>query len=180
MIKKAVTILLCMGLGSALYAENVTSGEKFIGLEVGAAELQADTDGGFFGEPEHESTGAEFGLRVGAQNNEWRTTLIFDYYDNTDDDQNYEKGLVAIDYFLLASTESIDERFKPYLGVNVGYMNYESTNIDENGLLYGGQGGISFDVAENFEIDIGYRYSLCDAERTDHIGSAVFGINYIY
>jgi hypothetical protein len=59
-------------------------------------------------------------------------------------------------------------------------MNYESTDIDEDGLLYGGQVGFSYRFTERFGIDVSYRYSLSEAERTDHLESIVLGLNYIY
>ena len=100
--------------------------------------------------------------------------------------QNYEKGLASLDYFFLFShTEK--NNFQPFIGINVGYANYESTgDIDMSGFVYGGQIGVLFSVAENIDVDLMYRYSLSNATQEDrdaeldHIGSIVFGINYVY
>jgi len=178
MVKKIAITLLCVALGSSLQAREISKSEKFLGLEVGAATIQADT-GGFFPELEHDGTDVEIGIRIGAQINEWRTMIIFDYFDSEDDDQNYEKGFLELDYFFLSS-ENDSASFRPYVGFNAGYMNYESTNIDENGFLYGGQAGFTYRVMDNIDLDLMYRYSLTDAEMTDHIESFVFGVNYIY
>ena len=178
MVKKVKIVFLCMVLGTLLNAREISSGDKFLGLEVGAATVQADT-GGFFGELEHEGTDVEIGFRLGVQNEAWRTTLIYDYFDSSDDDQNYEKGMLTVDYFFLESTRGV-QMFNPYIGLNAGYMNYESTGIDESGFLYGAQVGLTFDMMENINADLGYRYSYTDAAHTDHIGSFVLGVNYLY
>lgn len=178
MVKKVTTAFLCAALATTLNAREISTGDKFLGLEVGAATVQADT-GGFFGELEHEGTDVEIGFRLGVQNEAWRTTLIYDYFDSSDDDQNYEKGMLTVDYFFLESTHGT-LAVNPYIGLNAGYMNYESTEIDESGFLYGGQVGVTFDMMENINVDLGYRYSYTDAEHTDHIGSFVLGVNYLY
>ena len=178
MVKKVTVAFLCIVLGTTLNAREISSGDKFLGLEVGAATVQADT-GGFFGEPEHEGTDIEIGFRLGVQNEAWRTTLIYDYFDSGDDDQNYEKGMLTVDYFFLESTHGA-LMVNPYIGLNAGYMNYESTEIDESGFLYGGPAGVTFDMMENINVDLGYRYSYTDAAHTDHIGSFVLGVNYLY
>lgn len=175
MIKKMAIAGLCMALGSLTYASD---NKTFLGLEIGSATVQADT-GGLFGEPDYKGTDIEYGFRIGAQNEEWRSMLVFDYYDNTDDDQNIEKGLIELDYFFMGRDPSVKSTFNPYFGVNLGYMNYESTGIDESGFLYGGQVGFTLEVADTIDLDVMYRYSLTDAAGTDHIESFVFGINYI-
>ncbi len=181
MVKKITIALLSTVLGSSLYAGNISQSESFIGLEVGASTIQANTDG-FFGESDYEGTDVEYGLRLGAQFNEWRTMFVFDYFDSADDNQNYEKGLISVDYFFLNSNpETVSSSFRPYIGLNAGYMNYESSpSIDENGFLYGGQVGFAYRVTDSIDLDLMYRYSLTDVAETDHIGSVVFGINYIY
>ncbi|MEA1954426.1 MAG: hypothetical protein U9O24_08555 [Campylobacterota bacterium] len=176
MVKKIEMLLLCSLLGSSLYGGNVSEAKGFIGLEVGAASVQADV-GGFFAEKDYDGSAAEFGLRIGAQTEEWRTTFAFDYYDSSDDDQNMEKGFLLLDYYFLNGNESA---VKPFIGLNVGYVNYESTFIEDNGFLYGAQAGFAVDVAETMELDLSYRYSLSNADALDHTASVVFGLNYLY
>lgn len=175
MVKKVVVALSCLVFGSTVNAAELSEVKKFIGLEVGAAKIQADT----FLVNDHDGDDVEYGLRLGAQNDEWRAMLVLDYFDSSDDDQNYEKGLAQFDYYLF-NNESESFSFRPFIGVNVGYMNYESTNIDESGFLYGGQAGFVFGVTEHFDIDVMYRYSLTDAAHTDHVESVVVGLNYLY
>jgi len=193
MIKKVAATLLCMVLGGTLYArDDISQSKPFIGLEIGYATVQGAVwnESGVFPiyEPDYEGSDIEYGLKIGAKKDEWRTTLSFDYFDGDEDSrkQNYEKGLLSFDYFFLYSHEE-KNTFQPYLGINVGYMNYESTNnIDMSGFVYGGQVGVLFSVTEKIDIDLMYRYSLSNATQDDrdasldHVGSIVFGINYVY
>ena len=182
MMKKVAIALLCLTLGSTLSArDDIFTSKTFIGLEVGYAEVQGDV--GYMKDDmvviKPNFTGdydVEFGFKIGAQNNEWRTTFVFDYYDSTDNDQNIEKGYLTLDYFLLNN----ESTFQPYIGLNIGYANYESSYVDDSGILYGAQAGIVLDIAEMVNVDIGYRYSLSDADALDHIGSVLFGVNYIF
>lgn len=175
MMKRLGVAFLCIGFGSLLHAEGMSISKSILGLEVGYATVQADTDGGIFGEPNYKGKDIEYGLRIGAQDDDWRAMFVYDYYDNTDDDQNVQKTFLQLDYFFSERT-----RFNPYFGINLGYMNYESTDIDENGFLYGAQVGFTVELIDSIELDMMYRYSLTDAARTDNIGSFVFGMNYIF
>ncbi|KIM06994.1 MAG: hypothetical protein KU28_07400 [Sulfurovum sp. PC08-66] len=176
---KLSIVLLSMALSSSLMAEEgLDGGERFIGLEVGASTIQANT-GGIFGENDVEGTNAEFGVRIGAQNEDWRTLIALNYFDNKDSDQNYERGLLGFDYYLLTS-EFKSTSFKPYLGVHGGYMNYESTLKDEDGFFYGGQAGFTLDVTQEIDVDVAYRYSLGDMDEVDHVGNFALGVNYLY
>lgn len=182
MVKKIVIACVCMAvLGSSLDARELTSNKAFIGLEAGYSEVQGERillpDNTSF-----ENTGEDaiFGLRIGAQNEEWRAMLIFDYYDNSDTDQNVEQLLLAVDYFFMGSQYVSTAPLSPYIGANVGYANYESSYVEASGLIYGGQAGLIVGATENFDLDFGYRYSLSGTEELDHIGSFIFAVNYIY
>ena len=185
MVKKIAIALLCTVLGSSLYAD-ISQAKGFIGLEVGAAAIHADANRVFVRENNHRGSDAEYGFRLGAQTDTWRSMFVFDYFNSNDDNQNYEKGLLEVDYFFLSSNLSDDVSFKPYIGVNIGYMNYESDrtlymfSIDESGLLYGGQVGFAVGITDSIDFDLMYRYSITDAKHTDHIESFLFGINYLF
>ena len=190
MVKKIAVAVLCTALGTSLYArDDISQSKPFIGLEIGYATVQgAVYDDAVFPNyyPDYEGSDVEFGIRVGAKKDEWRTTLAFNYFDGSEDGykQNYEQGLISFDYLFLSENKS---NFQPFLGVNIGYINYESTNdIDMSGFLYGGQAGVIVTIADNIDLDLMYRYSLTNATQDDrdasldHIGSIVFGINYVY
>ena len=174
---------LLLGANSSLYAgDNARSvsdvSEAFIGLELGGTFVQGDT-GGPLGELNHDGTGASVGLRLGAQNAAWRSMLVLDYFDSDDDDQTYERAMIQVDYYLMSSTYNTTA-FRPYIGLNGGYVNYESTAVDESGFSYGGQVGFTAAVSENIDFDIAYRYSVASPDELDHIGNVVFGLNYLY
>jgi opacity protein-like surface antigen len=185
MVKKIGIALLCMALGSTLYArDDISTSTTFVGLEVGYSEVQGSVghydivDGHDIGVITPNFTGdydIEYGLRIGAEKEQWRTTFIFDYYNSSKNDQNIEQGYLTLDYYILEK----ESAFRPYIGINVGYGNYESTFVEDSGFLYGGQAGVVLEVAGKMNFDLGYRYSLSDAEAFDHIGSFIFGFNYL-
>ena len=179
MVKAILTLSLCTVLGTSLQARDLDPSRSFIGLEVGAATIQGDTGAFLLGEPDHKGSDVEYGFRLGTQTNAWRTMFVFNFFDSSDDDQNYEKGFLELDYFFLNDDDTSSD-FRPYIGANLGYMNYESTNIDSSGILYGGQAGFAYKIMDTVDLDIMYRYSLTDADNTDHIESVVFGLNYLY
>ena len=183
-MRKIAAVFLGMVLSSMLYGENYSEGKKFLGLEVGAAQIQ----GGVYLDPLdpftydqfYEGSGVAFGLRLGAQNDKYRTTLVYNYYDNVDEDQNLQLGLVTIDYYVI-STEASSVTIKPFIGLNIGYMGYESTFVDESDFMYGGQAGVLVNVSDRIDIDLSYRYSLTyEAISMDHFGVLMLGVNYLY
>jgi len=174
-MKKTVAIMLAgMALGSAVYAESAPGDKKFIGLEVGAGAVQGDK----MYASNYDGDEIEYGIRLGAQTDEWRTMFVFDYFDSSDDDQNVEKGLLTVDYFI--NSGATEMRIKPFVGVNIGYANYESTGVDDSGFLYGGQAGVVIGVAPEIDLDLSYRYSLSEMDVMDHASSFTFGFNYLF
>lgn len=184
MKKVAATLFLGMALSSSLYSEDYSIGKKFLGLEVGAAQIQ----GGVYLDPfdalsydqYFEGSDITYGLRFGAQNDQYRSTLLWDYYDNVDEDQNLQMGLVTVDYYVL-SQDAAAVTVKPYIGINLGYSRYQATLVDESAFLYGGQAGVAASVSDQVDIDLGYRYSLAyNAHSFDHFGAFMLGLNYLY
>ena len=175
MIKKIAVALLCTVLGTSLYANKESFGNKgFIGLEVGYGQV----DGDVWNQGKYKGEDVEYGLRLGAQSDKWRTMFVYDYYNSDDDDQTVQKGFVMIDYFFMDS--DIDTVVRPFVGANVGYANYESTFVDESGFLYGGQIGVVMSAGESVDIDLTYRYSLGGFDELNSVSSITLGINYLY
>ena len=174
MMKKMAIALLCVALGSSLYArDGISESRTFIGLELGYVEVQGDTrfEPQFTGDYD-----VQFGVRLGAEKEEWRTTLIFDYYDSGTNDQSVQQGLMTIDYYVLGN----EDMFKPYIGLNVGYGRYESIFIDESTYLYGGQVGFVVQIANKVNLDLNYRYSLTGGDLFDHVGGVIFSVDYLF
>jgi len=172
MVHKTLKILALLLLTGSLYA---ASEQPFIGIEVGYVDLKGDT----YAEVRHKGKGVEYGLRVGAQNDEWRTTVLLNYFNSDKDDQNVERGILSLDYFFLSGT-NYQSIFKPFIGVSLGYANYESTTIDDSDFIYGGQGGIILNLLEQLDMDVGYRYMLSASDVFDNQSNLFLGINYLY
>jgi opacity protein-like surface antigen len=188
-MKKITAGILAIALSGSLYAGNVSEGRKFIGLEVSQTDIQADWVGSPtppYYEIGAESDAVQFGLRLGAENDKYRTMLLYTYYDDSDREQNIQTGMLSVDYFIW-NTDVQGMKLKPFIGINTGYMNYESNdpydqlnNIDESDFFYGGQAGLILNIGEVFEVDLSYRYSLSNLDEVDHMGNIVLGLNYLY
>jgi len=153
--------------------------QSFIGIELGGTMVQADIVGDFGEELNHKGTGLSFGLRLGAQNTQWRSMLFLDYFDSKGDNQNYERLGVQVDYFLVSSMLE-SSAFRPYIGLNGSYLNYESTDIDESGFGYGGEIGFVVAINQMIDLDLEYRYSVSSFDRMANVGSVVLGLHYVY
>jgi len=175
MVKKIWMLALSALLSSAVCAKEISESQKFIGVEVGISEVQGQSISRF---DNAISKGASFGIRLGAENEQWRTMFIFNYFDN--EDRNVEKLFLSIDYYFLQQDIMDNYFIQPYIGGNVGYMNYENIGVDEDGMTYGGQGGVILKLIEKLDLDLGYRYTLSSANALDHTGEIVFGLNYKY
>ena len=185
MVKKIAIAALCMTLGSSLYAENMTTGNVFIGLELESTKLdmstKIDVNNFYLGQFDETSDSmTEYGLRIGSENEEWRATLLYTYADNKNigTKETTNKGSLLLDYFLWSSG-GMDYEVKPYLGVHVGYMNYKVTTdfglgidrriVDSSGMFYGGQLGVALKVSEVVGFDLSYKYSLTNLEDNELI-----------
>ena len=213
MVKKIATVCLGMALGSALYAKDMSMSNVFIGLEVESTKLDTsiklDANDLYLGQFDETSDSmTDYGLRIGAENEEWRTTLLYTYADNKDGGvkETTNKGSLLLDYFLWSSG-GLDYDIKPYIGVHVGYMNYEVTDsvglginrriVDSSGMFYGGQLGVAMNVSEVLGFDLSYKYSgtsvdddqlivdgagnsLAYESSLDNMGSIAFSVNYFF
>jgi hypothetical protein len=212
MVKKIAIAGLCMALGSSLYAKDMSESKVFIGVEIESSKLDTSTkidlNNVYLGK--FDETGdslTEYGLRIGAQNDEWRTTILYTYSDNKNSGtkEKMNRGSLLLDYFLW-STGSMDYDLQPYLGVHVGYMNYKVNTdfglginrriFDASGIFYGGQLGVNLIVSDIVGFDLSYKYSatsISDTEaflngannllykgKVDSIGSVAFSVNYFF
>ena len=160
---------------SLSHAVDEFSSERLLGIEVGYSNLNTSKKSS-----DLRVQGAEFGLKIGAQNEEWRTLLSGNFF--TRGGHKYQKAMLQFDRFVWASLYETDNIvFKPYLGGHIGWMTYtDDFSLDNNGMIYGGQAGLAWTVLNEVDFDLGYRYSVTDIENVDSIGSVVFGVNYIY
>lgn len=166
MTRQLAIAFLYIALGSLLHAEGFIDNQKIIGIEIGSTEVQGD-------QPDDESRDVSFGLRVGAENDEWRTMFTLNLFDS--DEHNLEKIVLTVDYLFFNADEYA---LQPYFGLNAGYFNFESNKVDASGIMYGAQFGLAYDVAENVGLDLGYRYSISGSDGFDHSGDIIFAIDY--
>ncbi len=170
MIKKIATVCIFVLLGNTVHAE-ISSSDTFVGVEIASTEVQGE-------QPSMTSDSVSFGLRVGAQNEEWRTIIGFNFYDKNE--YSVEKLYLSVDYLFMNYDLLEDVTFQPYIGANFGYANYEQGAIDENGMTYGGQMGVIFHMMKRFDVDLGYRYMLSSADSFDHESNLFLGFHYYY
>jgi len=175
MVLKVAILSLGMMIGTTLYAKNKDANSRgFLGIEVAASSVEGERLNDF----NHQGFGAEYGLRLGAQSDEWRATFAFDYFNSNSDDQNVEKSLAMIDYFFYHNDSNFN--IQPFIGANIGLINYESTGVDATDFIYGGQAGVIIGINEKIDFDLSYRYSLSGSTKVNNLSGIIFGLNYIY
>ena len=214
MVKKITAACLGIVLGSSLNATEGMYSKAFIGLEVESTKVDSSAQVYFndFIMPPFETDSdyaGEYGFNIGVEDEEWRTTFLYTYYNNDNDgaEETMNKGSLLVDYFIWTTTGS-DYELKPYLGAHVGYMSYELTAdtgygtdfilVDDSDMFYGGQVGVAMTVSEVIGLDLSYKYSMANFtdiptdfvnaygdrlhfdSSLDGMGSIAFGIKYFY
>lgn len=146
----------------------------FVGVE-GSGIVSAKADG-------LSTSGLSFGLRFGAQNTEWRTMAVLERYSNSEDYNNYIRGLLQLDYYFLGMDNLMVDTYaiRPYAGVNAGAIS-EDTKVDTvRTLTYGGQLGATMNLTNQVDLDVGYRYNLSASDRIDHTTGLAVGVHFKY
>jgi opacity protein-like surface antigen len=162
-------------ISSLISAKDSFTSERFLGIEAGYGKVSSTNIIGV----KEENNGVEFGLRIGAQNREWRTTISGHHFSKNG--QKYFRTILTFDRFMWASLYKTDRIiFKPYLGGHIGWLKYSDNNLEDNGFIYGTQAGLAWNVLKEVDFDLGYRYSFSDIKSVDDIGSVVFAVNYLY
>ena len=179
MFKKALIPLMVAGMALGAqagdYAVEANPSQVFVGFDAGYSQVQ----GSHLTDANYKTGGVAYGLRLGAQNTEWRTMVTVDRFMNKE--AGYLLGQIHTDYLFHILDGYTAMGIKPFLGLNGGYGNYEAKGgIDENGLTYGGEAGVIFDATENIDIDLMAQYSLSSAAAFDHAANVKMGINYKY
>jgi opacity protein-like surface antigen len=168
-------LLTIIALSSTLLSGDSFSSERFLGIEVGYGTVESRN----LIDVSQSDKGVEFGFRIGAQNEEWRTTISGHQFNKNS--QKYFRTMLQLDRFIWSSLYESDRIiFKPYLGGHVGWLKYTDGNIDDQGFVYGTQAGLAWNVIKEVDFDFGYRYSFSDVNKVNDIGSVVFAVNYLY
>jgi len=170
-----LTSMLTLTLGHAV---DDFSSERLLGIEVASTTIGSTNEIGF----RKTNEDAEFGLRLGAQNEEWRTTLRLNFMKAQG--RGYQKAMLDFDRFVWTSLYKTDSIvFKPYLGAHIGWMRYTDDHdgfLSGSGLAYGGQLGLALNVLNEVDFDFGYRHTIANIEGVDTSDSFVFSANYLY
>ncbi|KIM03272.1 MAG: hypothetical protein KN64_12625 [Sulfurovum sp. AS07-7] len=171
-------IILSIGLLSilTLSAEELTTNERILGIEAG----YTNAKGKNLIDAKNHDRDPSFGLKIGVQNDEWRTTIGGDFFRSTN--IKYKRALLSFDrniWVLKDKDNDID--YKPYLGGHGGWMTQDiGSDTTVNGMVYGMQGGLAVHTQNAVDFDFGYRYSLSNIESMDSVDSFTFGVNYLY
>ena len=56
----------------------------------------------------------------------------------------------------------------------------DDVSSSDNSMVYGGQLGVSWNVLNEVDFDLGYRYSVTNIDNVSNLSSVAFGVNYIY
>jgi len=158
-------------------AKDAFSSERFLGIEVGYTTLESNNIIGI----KESNPDIEYGFKIGAQNMEWRTTVDLNFF--KDKKKKYQQARLSFDYFVWNSLyETDDIVFKPYLGTHIGWMNYtnEVGAVESSGMLYGGQAGLAWNVLNEVDFDLSYKYSKTNIKDVESLNGFVLGLNYIY
>jgi hypothetical protein len=120
-----------------------------------------------------------FGLRLGAMNDEFRFMFIgTSMLDEKDGGATVTQDLylATIDYFIPIPTDITT--FKPYIGANLGYLDYKYSSVSEGDSLFGGQVGVLFNSSEKVDFDIFVRYYKPQQDDVHNLVQSGLGINY--
>jgi len=169
-----ISILLILTLSEA---KDSFSSERLLGIAVGYSTVNSNN----VIDVKERDNSIEYGFKIGAQNREWRTTVDLNFF--KDKKKKYQQARLSFDYFVWNSLYETDKIiFKPYLGTHIGWMNYtnEVGAVESSGLLYGGQVGLAWNVLNEVDFDLSYKYSETSIKSVDNLNGFVLGLNYIY
>jgi len=156
-------------------AKDSFSSERLLGIEVGYAGLETKSSIAL----DENVKNVEFGFRIGAQNKDWRTLIIANM--SNSEGHKVQKVMLSFDKFVWQSLYKKDDIvFKPYLSAHIGWIKHSTDNLSENGMLYGGGLGLAWNVLNEVDFDLGYKYSVTKLENLDSFDAITLGVNYIY
>jgi opacity protein-like surface antigen len=166
-----ISVLLLLTFSEA---KDTFSSERLLGIEVGYGSAKYERNS-----ISKSNDDPEYGFRIGAQNRDWRTTFIGNL--SRGKEHKYQKAMLTFDHFVWQSLYEKDHiMFKPYIGGHIGWIKHTADGLSENGMLYGGEVGIVWNVIDEVDFDLGYRYSATNLDTLDSLDAMTIGLNYIY
>jgi len=156
-------------------AKDSFSSERLLGIEVGYAGLETKSPIKL----DESVKSVEFGFRIGAQNKDWRTSIIANMSNSKG--HKIQKAMISFDKFVWQSLYKKDDIvFKPYLSGHIGWIKHTADNVSENSMMYGAGLGLVWNVLDEVDFDLGYRYSVTQLDNLDSLDAVTLGVNYIY
>ena len=142
---------------------------SFIGIQTGAK----------MSEKSNAKPLASIGLKVGQQENNMRTSLIYDYSKNSS--SQLQMLMVQIDMGILK--ESFRHTpFKPYVGLFAGAMELKEDGFSrDRGYVYGANTGVAYILNNDFDLDLGYHFLQTNKiENLDKLHDLTLSMHYFY
>ena len=163
-------------LTGSIMAKDKFQSDTFIKVEVGHKEIQGLTN---IGTQKVSDTG--YSLGVGAQNILWRTSILLASLDAGS--QHAESLTLFVDHYFLnkSDTNALNAYLlQPFIGLHLGYTNYESLSVDESGFVYGAQIGVNISLTQELDLDIAYKHTVSTMDQFDHEAGVTVGLGYFF
>jgi len=146
-MKKLILVLL-----STLTLISTSQAQGFIGIDIGSTKLTASNG--------WEDKSVIYGMKAGAQTENWRTYVGFNYFNSELDQIEF---YVSADYIFTDETQLI----RPFIGGSVGFANTDDDKYDiDSSLTWGGQGGVLLNLDPHFNIEVGIKYMYFNMDST--------------
>lgn len=142
-MKKILTMALVV---SSLCAAN---NSEYIGLGVGSSEFTVDTVNTIT------NSGVHGTIVLGKNYGDYGRFYASGTYINSSDSVD-TVGVYSLAYDFIFPVA--DDIFSLYVGPVAGYTTYKEQSIDLSGAHYGAETGVTVDLDETFELELGYRY----------------------
>lgn len=158
MKKISIGIIILSNIISQLSADST----YYIGLDLGntTAEASVKSQGLSINETEDDS-GSSQTLKAGYYFDSNNRAAVF--YNNINA-EDADFGILGLEYDYLFG----DNDLKPFAGAILGYGRYsmDDPSFTINGLVYGLQAGLNYEINTNFSVEAGYRYMRSTMKKT--------------
>ena len=153
---------LCLLLTPLLASDKSYS---FIGIQTGMSRIDSKET-------------ASLGLKYGIQQRNARTSFIYSYDKNGDD--NFQTLLLQMDMGIFKDAFK-DSMLKPYLGATFGLLQSNNNQFLERGYVYGVNTGLAYILNDSFDLDLGYKYlKTSKVKNIDEINNLNLSMHYFY
>jgi len=158
-------VLSTLFVASSLMADYSFDVTSLIGVEGGYANLDVEkVVNNASSTKKYNMAGG--GIKIGAQTDDFRVYVGFNYYSANDFDYITTYG-ASLEYLIHTSPS-----FNLFLGVNTGIANMKYLPVSESSFrtvsdpYYGGEAGVDVHLSKSFDLEFGARYMSVDASNT--------------